>query len=370
MRSLLQRQSMEIPANRKRASLTPETFEGKNRTPPETVNLWHRNVLVEALGGDVRRKFDSGKVPRGHEEDWLAQAVHEHLDKRHDVFSANSFVIHPLRFPGGSIGKLAVNGTINALAISGNRARTFAASLVLEEGFPNEALGAEVRAIDESLRRAKVLMANLEIKLTSRGQENDLHIVTVATGTPFPSLCLDAKYVKPGDKVLVSGPIGDHGISILLAHADCALRASLRSDCRSVLSTVESLVSVCGRGVRWMQVPRRGGVAQALNALARARGLAVEISEDDIPIRNEVRGACDLLGMNPLHLSNEGQFLMIVEQSCAEIALNTLQGIEGGESAAIIGRICEHPAYMVVLHSRSHAPCTLDPARPVAPRIC
>jgi len=154
--------------------------------------------------------------------------------------------------------------------------------------------------------------------------------------------------VRPGDRILLSGPIGDHGITILLARGELDLEAELRSDTRSVLPLVRAIIAVAGSGIRWMRDPTRGGVATALNELALDSGLGVHVSEDAVPVRDEVRGACELLGLDPLHIANEGQFLAVVARECADAALDALRAAPGGEGAALVGEIRAEPAAAVL----------------------
>src|SRR4029077_7786212 len=167
-------------------------------------------------------------------------------------------------------------------------------------------------------------------------------------GTPLRNVRIDPRSVRPGDKVLLSGPIGDHGITILLARGELDLEADLRSDTRSVFPLVEALVTAAGPGVRWMRDPTRGGVATSLNELARDCGLGIVIHEDRIPMRDAVRGACELLGLDPLHIANEGQFLAVVAPEYADRALEALQRTPGGHGAKIIGEVREQPACAVL----------------------
>src|ERR1700760_3222041 len=240
------------------------------------------------------------------------------------AITADSFVVKPLRFPGGSIGELAVNGTMNDLAVAGAKGHSMVVTFVLEEGLPSSVLEAEVRAMSNALRRASVAMVGGDTKVVERGKADGMYITTAGIGRPLPNLRVNASSVRPGDKVLLSGPIGDHGITILLARGDLELEADLRSDTRCVLPLVKAITTEAGPGVRWMRDPTRGGVATSLNELARDIGLGIALLEEEIPIHDAVRGACELLGLDPLHIANEGQFLAVVAPEYADIALNAL----------------------------------------------
>ena len=287
------------------------------------------------------------------------------------AFTTDSFVVKPLRFPGGSIGELAVNGTMNDLAVSGAKGCTMAVTFILEEGLPTADLEAEVRAMSRALERAGVAMCGGDTKVVERGKADGMYITTAGIGIPLPGVKVDARSVRPGDSVLLSGPIGDHGITILLARGELDLEADLCSDTRSVLPLVQALAADAAPGIRWMRDPTRGGVATSLNELARDCGLGIELLEEEIPMRDAVRGACELLGLDPLHIANEGQFLAVISPEYAAAALNALQQTPGGEEANIIGRIREEPACAVLVNTRYGGSRIVDMlVGDPLPRIC
>jgi hydrogenase expression/formation protein HypE len=279
----------------------------------------------------------------------LGDAAHVNIAGTPVAFTTDSFVVKPLRFPGGSIGELAVNGSVNDLAVSGAHAETLLVSYVLEAGLPAGELEAEVRAMACAAERAGVTIAGGDTKVVEHGKADRMYITTSGIGRLIPGLRISPQHVRPGDVILLSGPIGDHGITILLARGELDLEADLRSDTRSVLPLVEALAEVASGGVHWMRDPTRGGVATSLNELARDCRLGVLLSEDRIPVRDEVRGACELLGLDPLHIANEGQFLAVLDARCAEAALEALRATPGGENAVVIGEIGEQPAGSVLV---------------------
>jgi hydrogenase expression/formation protein HypE len=301
----------------------------------------------------------------------LTDAAHIEIGGAPVHFTTDSFVVKPLRFPGGSIGELAVNGTINDLAVSGARARAIVVTFILEEGLSSSVLEAEVRAMSAALSRAGVAMVGGDTKVVERGKADGMYISTAGIGSPIFGITIDARTVRPGDRVLLSGPVGDHGITILLARGELDLEADLCSDTRSVLPMVEALAAEAGPGIRWMRDPTRGGVATALNELARDCGLGVELLEEEIPIHDAVRGACELLGLDPLHIANEGQFLAVIAPEYADLALNALQQTEGGDDARIIGQIREEPANAVLVNTRYGGSRIVDMlVGDPLPRIC
>lgn len=278
----------------------------------------------------------------------LADAAYLNIDGARVAITADSFVVKPLRFPGGSIGELAVNGTVNDLAVSGARAEALVVTFVLEAGLPAGTLEAEVRAMAQAAANAGVIIAGGDTKVVENGKADRMYITTAGLGRPIPELTLSAASVRPGDKVLLSGPVGDHGITILLARGELDLEAELCSDTRPVLPLVEALARAAGPGVRWMRDPTRGGLATSLNELARDASVGVHLREESVPVRDAVRGACELLGLDPLHIANEGQFAAIVAPEYAAAALDALRSTPGGGEAALIGEIREQPAATVL----------------------
>jgi hydrogenase expression/formation protein HypE len=274
----------------------------------------------------------------------LTDAASLDIDGMRLAMSADGFVVRPLEFPGGSIGDLAVNGTVNDLAVSGARPVGLLTTFVIEAGLPGAVLERAARAVADAARRADVPILGGDTKVVEHGKADGLYITTAGLGVVDARVSLSAASVRPGDVILLSGPIGDHGITVLLARGDVDLDASLRSDTRSVWPMVKRLIADSGDGLRWMRDPTRGGVATSLNELARDAGVGVVIFEDRVPVRAPVRGACELLGLDPLHIANEGQFLAVVACERAQSALAALRAVPGGEEAAIVGEIRDTPA--------------------------
>jgi hydrogenase expression/formation protein HypE len=306
--------------------------------------------MAHGAGGIASRRLVEGLFAPllfGSSPGPLGDAAHIQINGTRIAMTTDSFVVNPLRFPGGSIGELAINGTVNDLAVSGAQAEAMVVTYVLEAGLSTDVLEAEVRAMALAAEKAGVRIAGGDTKVVEHGKADLMYITTTGIGRLLPGVEITPQSVRPGDKVLLSGPIGDHGITILLARGGLDLEADLRSDTRPVLPLVKELVRAVGDGVRWMRDPTRGGVATSLNELARDCGLGIVLFEEQIPVRDSVRGACELLGLDPLHIANEGQFLAIVSPQRAENALQTLHGIPGGEDAVIIGEVREQPASMV-----------------------
>jgi len=344
-------------------------------SPPAALRFRDTQIeMSHGAGGKASRRLVEGlfaPLLLAGTAEKLSDAAHVEVSGTTIAFTTDSFVVRPLRFPGGSIGELAVNGTVNDLAVSGARVCAMVVTFILEEGLSSTVLEAEVRAMSAALTRAGVTMVGGDTKVVERGKADGMYITTAGIGSRIPGLQVDARTVRAGDKVLLSGPIGDHGITILLAREELDLEAELYSDTRSVLPMVEAVAAEAGAGIRWMRDPTRGGIATALNELARDCGLAVELIEEEIPIHDAVRGACELLGLDPLHIANEGQFLAVVSPEYAGMALNALTRTQGGEEARIIGQIRKEPANTVAVSARYGGTRIVDMlVGDPLPRIC
>ena len=308
--------------------------------------------MAHGAGGKASRRLVEGLFAPllfGASQGPLGDAAHIQINGTRIAMTTDSFVVKPLRFPGGSIGELAINGTVNDLAVSGARAEAIVGTFVLEAGLPTEVLEAEVRAMGQAAERAGVRIAGGDTKVVEHGKADSMYITTTGIGRLLTGVDISPARVRPGDKVLLSGPIGDHGMAILLARGDLGLEAEVRSDTRSVYPLVQNLINGAGAGVRWMRDPTRGGVATSLNELARDCGLGIVLFEENIPIHDSVRGACELLGLDPLHIANEGQFLAVVSPEYADAAINAINLAPGGSEAQVIGEVREQPAGSVLV---------------------
>jgi hydrogenase expression/formation protein HypE len=287
------------------------------------------------------------------------------------ALTTDSFVVRPLVFPGGSIGELAVNGTVNDLAVSGATPIGLSAALIVEEGLETEVLAHEVEAMGTAAERAGVAIATGDTKVVERGKADGLYIITAGVGAADQEVSLSATAVRPGDKILCSGTIGDHGAAILIARGDLELEAEVFSDTRPLTPLVGALKDAAGPGLRFMRDPTRGGVGTVLNELARDSGYGVALWEERLPVRDVVHGACEILGIDPLYVANEGKFLAVVAPEAADAALEALRGVDGGEEAQIIGEAREEPARMVIMHTQFGGTRMIDMlVGDPLPRIC
>jgi hydrogenase expression/formation protein HypE len=306
--------------------------------------------MAHGAGGKASRRLVEGLIAPlllGNTSEPLGDAALVAMNGTRVAITADSFVVKPLRFPGGSIGELAVNGTVNDLAVSGAKAEAIVVTYVIEAGLPTPTLEAEVRAMADAAAKAGVAIVGGDTKVVEHGKADSLYITTAGIGRPIAGVSLSARSVRPGDVVILSGPIGDHGVTILLARGELDFEAELESDTRTVWPYVEALVAAAAPGLRWMRDPTRGGVATSLNELARDSRLSIAIEESRIPVRDAVRGACELLGLDPLHIANEGQFLAVVAAEYGNRAVAALHRAGCGD-AAIIGEVREQPAGTVL----------------------
>lgn len=330
--------------------------------------------MAHGAGGKASRRLIEGLfVPLlfGGSSEALGDAAQVQVNGSRVAITTDSFVVKPLSFPGGSIGELAVNGTVNDLAVSGAKPEALVVTFVLEAGLPTEILEAEVRAMSRAAAEAGVTIAGGDTKVVEHGKADQMYVTTAGIGRPLPGIRIDPHSVRPGDKVLLSGAIGDHGITILLARGELDLEGDLRSDTRSVFPLVEALADAVGGGMRWMRDPTRGGVASSLNELARDARLGVVIQEESVPVHDTVRGACELLGLDPLHIANEGKFIAVVAPEAAEAGLAALRSMAGGDEACLIGEIREQPAGAVLALTRYGASRIVDMlVGDPLPRIC
>jgi hydrogenase expression/formation protein HypE len=244
-------------------------------------------------------------------------------------------------------------------------------TLVLEAGLSAAVLEAEMRALGAAAAAAGVRIVGGDTKVVERGKADGMYITTAGIGVADPRLRPAARSVVVGDRIILSGPVGDHGITVLLARGDIDLECDLRSDTRAVWPMVDALAGAAGDAVRWMRDPTRGGVATALNELARDCGLGLVLDEEHVPVRDEVRGACELLGLDPLHIANEGQFVAVVAADRADRALAAIRATPGGGSAAIVGEVRAEPARTVLARSSFGGSRVVDMlVGDPLPRIC
>jgi hydrogenase expression/formation protein HypE len=254
------------------------------------------------------------------------------------ALTTDSYVVSPLFFPGGDIGDLAVNGTVNDLSVSGATPLYLTAGFILEEGFPVADLTRVAESMRDAAAAAGVCIVTGDTKVVQRGKADGCYVNTAGIGVIASDVSLGVAHAQPGDAIIVSGPVGDHGITIMLARGELGIESDVRSDTAPLNGLVAGLLGAVPE-VRAMRDATRGGVATILNEIARAADAGVLASEDDIPVRPEVRGACELLGIDPMYVACEGRLVAVVPGDRADDAVNALRAHPLGEQAAVIGRV-------------------------------
>ena len=287
------------------------------------------------------------------------------------AITTDSFVVKPIRFPGGSIGELAVNGTVNDLAVAGARPLALSLSLILEEGLDADVLRAEVEAIAAAATAADVEIVAGDTKVVERGHADQMYVCTTGIGVRDPRAELSASSIEPGDAILVSGPIGEHGTAIMLARGEFDLDADVESDTCSLWPAADALLDAAGPSLRCMRDATRGGVASVLNELARTSAVAMIVREAAVPVEPAVAGAAELLGIDPMYVANEGKLVAFVAPEAADSALAALQGVPGCERAALIGEVKTEPPGMVLVETGFGGKRVMDQlVGDPLPRIC
>jgi hydrogenase expression/formation protein HypE len=314
-------------------------------------------LLVPALGsGSLEALADAGTV------------VIDGLDL---ALTTDSFVVRPIRFPGGSIGELAVNGTVNDLAVAGARPVALTLSLVLEEGLDADVLRAEVEAIAAAAREAGVEVVAGDTKVVERGHADEMYICTAGLGRLDERAHLSPAGLTPGDRILLSGSVGDHGTAIMLARGEFELDAPIVSDTRSLWPVVDALLESAGSAVRCLRDATRGGVASVLNELARASRVAMVVREDAVPVDPVVAGAAEILGIDPMYVANEGKLVAFVAPEHAGAARRARRAVPRCEEAAEIGEVRTEPPGMVLVETAFGGRRVMDQlVGDPLPRIC
>jgi hydrogenase expression/formation protein HypE len=268
------------------------------------------------------------------------------------AFSTDSFVVHPLFFPGGDIGSLAIHGTVNDVAMCGARPIAISAGLILEEGFPMEDLWRVTRSMEDAARSAGVPVVTGDTKVVDRGKGDGVFVNTTGLGVIPDGVEISPTRARPGDVVLVSGAIAVHGIAIMSVREGLEFETRLESDSACLYPLVAGMLEAGGRAVHVLRDPTRGGVASALNEIAAGAGVGIRIDQRTIPVWEEVRGACEILGLDPLYVANEGKCIAVVERQVADAVLDAMRSDPLGAEAAVIGEVVEDHPGTVLLRSQ------------------
>jgi hydrogenase expression/formation protein HypE len=315
-----------------------------------------KGIFLPALGNPVLNRLED-------------QAIVS-LDSARLAMTTDSFVVKPLFFRGGDIGSLAIHGTINDLAMGGAEPLWLSAAFILEEGLPIETLRRVVTSMHEAAAKAGVPIVTGDTKVVEKGSADALFINTTGIGRVRDGISLSASQARPGDAILVSGFLGDHGIAILAEREGLQFETQVTSDSAALHTLVAALLQAT-QEVRCLRDPTRGGLSSTLNEIASSSQVGMELDETTIPVREEVRGACEMLGLDPLYVANEGKLVAVVAPSVAQAALHALRNHPLGKDAAIIGRVTEDYPRMVVMRTPFGTTRIVDMlAGDQLPRIC
>jgi hydrogenase expression/formation protein HypE len=314
------------------------------------------SLFVEAFHNPFLDPLDDGAVLEVAGERW--------------AFTTDSYVVTPVFFPGGDIGRLAVCGTVNDLSMSGAKPLFLSAGFIIEEGFSLSSLQTIVASMQKTAGEAGVKIVTGDTKVVNRGGADGIFINTAGIGLIPEGVNISGRYARPGDRVLLSGSVGDHGVAILSSREGLQFSTTLESDCAPLNELVAGMIEV-SKKIRCLRDPTRGGLSSTLNELARQSGAGIWVEEDRIPIKEEVQGACELLGFDPLILANEGKVVAVVAEEVAEIILQRMKAHPLGRDAAIIGEVREEPRGKVILRTRIGLTRIMDMmvGEPL-PRIC
>ncbi|MGA2182968.1 MAG: hydrogenase expression/formation protein HypE [Bryobacteraceae bacterium] len=315
-----------------------------------------RDVFLPALGNSILGQLED-------------QATLD-INGTRIAFTTDSFVVKPLFFRGGDIGSLAVHGTINDLAVGGAEPLFLSAAFILEEGLPMETLRRVARSMGEAATAAGVRIATADTKVVEKGSGDGLFVNTTGIGLVRPGVALSAANARVGDRVILSGYIGDHGMAILAEREGLEFDSPIGSD-SAALHTLTGVMLDASSGIRAMRDPTRGGLASTLNEIAAQSGVTIEIEETSIPVREEVRGACEMLGLDPLHVANEGKLVAIVAPEEADAVVEAMRGHRLGADARIIGTVTGTARKLVLMRTSFGTTRIVDMlAGEQLPRIC
>ncbi|MDI6804142.1 MAG: hydrogenase expression/formation protein HypE [Bacteroidota bacterium] len=326
-------------------------FNIDNYSCPLPITDYDKVMMAHGGGGTLSHQLI--------EKMFLSQFDNELLNMQHDgsvfeigeerfAFTTDSYVVQPIFFPGGDIGELAVNGTVNDLAMCGAEPIYLSAGFILEEGFPLEDLWRITISMKKAGERAGIKIITGDTKVVDRGKGDKIFINTSGIGKIYPGIEISPKNCKPGDVIIISGKLAEHGMAIMSAREGLEFETAIKSDTLPLNSLVSAMVRVSNK-IHVMRDPTRGGVASTLNEIASSAGVGIEIGELAIPISEEVRAACEILGFDPLYVANEGKLIAFVEQEDADKILVAMKNHPDGKDAAIIGRVVsEHPKRVIM----------------------
>ncbi len=325
--------------------------QGKSFQCSIPIDRYNKILLAHGSGGRLTDELIKKLFLPAFNSEFLNQQ-HDgaliNLDSKRIAFTTDSYVVQPLFFPGGDIGKLAVYGTVNDLSVCGAKPLFLSLSFIIEEGLHVETLCKVVQSIKEAANECGVKIATGDTKVVEKGKGDKLFINTSGIGEIYEGVEILPKNCSVGDVIIINGFIAEHGMSIISSREDIGFETKIKSDCAPLNTLVKDILSA-SNDVHVMRDPTRGGLSSALNEIAEACNCGIEIIEDKIPIKEEVKGACELLGFDPLYVANEGKILVFVPQQEAEKVLNAMKKNKYGKHSVIIGRVTSEYASKLVL---------------------
>ena len=348
-------------------------FDLTGWTCPRPLQNYPTIVMGHGSGGQMMADLIQHLFAPAFENDWLKQlgdsAVFS-LDGARLAFTTDSFVVSPLFFPGGDIGELAINGTVNDLAMSGARPMFLSSGFILEEGLAMESLGRIVASAARACRRAGVELIAGDTKVVNKGHGDGVYINTTGIGLIPTGVNITPKKAQPGDAVIVSGTLGDHGIAIMSVREGLQFETEILSDTAPLNGLVESMRTVT-QDIHCLRDVTRGGLSAVLNELAQSSKVGIEFQEKKVPVKPEVSAACEMLGLDPFYIANEGKLVAIIPQVQAEAVLEAMQAHPYGKNATQIGIVtADHPDLVVARTSIGGSRVVDLPAGELLPRIC
>ncbi len=344
-----------------------------NLNCPAPISNYDKILLGHGSGGKLTSELIKNIFLPAFQNPYLAELGDQAVVNVNGIkiaFTTDSYVVNPIFFPGGNIGELAVNGTVNDLAVGGARPLFISAGFILEEGFSLSELCEIVESMKRACERAGVILVTGDTKVVEKGKGDKIFINTSGIGIIEHDVEISPRKVKPGDKILLNGPIGLHGIAILSKREGIEFEVEIESDTAPLNFLVQDILSV-SKNIHWMRDPTRGGVSSSLNELAQSSNLGVEIWETEIPIPEPVKAACEMLGLDPLYVANEGKLIAVVSPEDADKVLEAMQNNPLGREAKIIGEITEEHPGVVLMKTAIGGKRVVDMlAGEQLPRIC
>ncbi len=330
-------------------------------------------LLSHGSGGKQTNNLISEMFLKNFDNDILNElndAAHLVLDSGKIVFTTDSFVVNPIFFNGGDIGKLAVCGTVNDIAVSGAKPLYLSCAFIIEEGFPLDKLEIIVKSMAKEAHKAGVKIVTGDTKVVDKGSADGIFINTTGIGTKYENIDIRVNNVKPGDVVIVNGTLGDHGATIMCARSGLGIQGTLKSDCASLNSLVDCILEACPE-THMLRDATRGGVAAVLNEIAESSKITIALEEKTIPVKDEVLSVCELLGLDPLYIANEGKLCAFVPEKYADKVLSAIKKHPLGINVAIIGKVVEENRHKVYLNTSIGGTRIVNmPSGEQLPRIC